>query len=45
MFLETGPDSENQKALSESYTIKHAEGSDIKVYEKGIAGQIDYPCL
>ena len=45
MILETGPDYENQKEISEHYTINHAESSDIKVYEKGIAGKHESACL
>ena len=42
MILELGEE-ENKKPISEDYTINVAEGSDIKVFEKGIAGQVDYP--
>lgn len=46
MILEQGVDEEELKVdISEDFTINEAEGSDIKVYEKGIAGQTDFPCL
>ena len=45
MILEQGDDEEHQKEISEDFTIDMAEGSDVKVYEKGIAGQTDFACL
>lgn len=45
MILEQEDEEEHKKPLSEDFTINEAEGSDIKVYERGIAGQTDFPCL
>lgn len=46
MILELGEDSDpKQKEISEDFSIVEADDSNIKVYEKGIAGQTDYPCL
>lgn len=44
MILELGDD-DNKKELSEDFKIEEADGTDVKVYEKGILGQTDYPCL
>ncbi|CAI2373344.1 unnamed protein product [Moneuplotes crassus] len=44
MIIELG-DEDHKKEISEDFTITVAPDSDIKVYEKGIAGQTDYPCL
>ena len=41
MILEVGED-DHKTHVSEDFTITTAEGSDIKVFEKGIAGHIDY---
>lgn len=44
MILEL--DEEDTKVpISDDYDINEAEGSDIKVYEKGILGGTEVPCL
>lgn len=45
MILDQQLEDEKQVEISEEFTIKEADGTDIKVYEKGIAGQPDFPCL
>lgn len=46
MILDTGgEEDEPQVEISEDFTIKEGDGSDVKVYEKGIAGQTDFACL
>lgn len=44
MFLDYGEQT-TEKELSEDFTIKEWDGTDVKVYEKGIIGQTDFACL
>ena len=44
MILELGQEEEKGE-IREDFEIKEADGADIKVYEKGIIGQTDYPCI
>ena len=44
MILEL-EEEEHEREISEQFSIKESEGTDIKVYEKGIVGQTDYPWL
>lgn len=47
MILELGEDDTEKpkKELSENFTINEADGTDVKVFEKGTIGSIDVPCL
>jgi len=45
MILELETDDKSKKKISEEYSIHEADGSDVRVYEKGILGQTDHPCL
>jgi len=45
MILDLAPEDEELKQISEDFTINESDGSTVKVYEKGIAGQTDFPWL
>jgi hypothetical protein len=45
MILDQQEEAEVLEEISEDYSINEADGTNIKIYEKGIAGQTDFPCL